>query len=154
MAAKIIGYIGLGNAGYPMAANLPKAGFNLIVMDADPTRAQKFAEEHNSAEVATEGQNAFKDVDVLITMLPNGKVVREALLGEQGYARGLKRGSVVVDTSSSSPFDTRSLGKELKELGVDLIDSPITQDHLHAIDTAGATLMIGCDSDEALGKAM
>lgn len=59
-----------------------------------------------------------------------------------------------MDTSSSSPFHTRSLGTALKELSIDLVDSPITQTHLHAIDTGGATLMIGSDSSAAIEKTM
>jgi 3-hydroxyisobutyrate dehydrogenase-like beta-hydroxyacid dehydrogenase len=61
---------------------------------------------------------------------------------------------VVIDTSSSSPFDTRELGAELKKLSIDLVDSPITQEQLHAIDTGGATLMVGCDSPNALEKVL
>jgi 3-hydroxyisobutyrate dehydrogenase-like beta-hydroxyacid dehydrogenase len=63
---------------------------------------------------------------------------------------------VVVDTSSSSPFHTRALGAELRKLDndIELVDSPITQTHLHAIDTAGATLMVGSDSPTAIEKAM
>lgn len=60
----------------------------------------------------------------------------------------------MVDTSSSSPSDTRALGEELKMISIDLVDSPITQRELHAIDTGGATLMVGCDSAEALDKVM
>jgi 3-hydroxyisobutyrate dehydrogenase-like beta-hydroxyacid dehydrogenase len=62
----------------------------------------------------------------------------------------------VVDTSSSSPFHTRSLGAHLAKLnnGIQLVDSPITQTHLHAIDNAGATMMVGSDSPAAIEKAM
>jgi len=137
-----------------MAANLPKAGFKLVVRDVDPEREKKFVKEFPDAKIAGEGEGAFKDVDVLITMLPHGKVVQEVLLGEQGVAKGLKPGTVVVDTSSSSPFDTMKLGKELKKLEIDLVDSPITQTHLHAIEEAGATLMIGSDSEAAIEKAL
>ena len=63
-------------------------------------------------------------------------------------------GSVVIDTSSSSPFDTRELGAVLGKLGIDLVDSPITQEYLHAIDTAGATLMVGSNSPSAIEKVM
>lgn len=59
----------------------------------------------------------------------------------------------MVDTSSSSPFDTRELGKDLQGLQIDLVDSPITQDYLHAVEEAGATLMIGSDSEAAIEKA-
>lgn len=60
----------------------------------------------------------------------------------------------MVDMSSSSPFDTRSLGDELAKLGVSLVDSPITQKELHAIDRGGATLMVGSDSEDALEKVL
>lgn len=60
----------------------------------------------------------------------------------------------MIDLSSSSPFDTRELGAELKKLSIDLVDSPITQEALHAIDQAGATLMVGSDSQTALDKAL
>lgn len=63
-------------------------------------------------------------------------------------------GSVVVDTSSSSPFDTRELGAELSKLSIDLVDSPITQEKLHMIDDGGATLMVGTDSPKAMEKAL
>ena len=64
------------------------------------------------------------------------------------------KGSVVIDTSSSSPFDTRELGAQLSKLSIDLVDSPITQEQLHAIDTGGATLMVGCNSSDALKKVL
>ena len=63
-------------------------------------------------------------------------------------------GTIVIDTSSSSPFDTRSLGKELKSHDLVLIDSPVTQKHLHDTDTGDATLMVGSDSAEAVTKVM
>lgn len=59
-----------------------------------------------------------------------------------------------MDMSSSSPFDTRSLNEELKAIGLPLIDAPITQTHLHAIRTGDATFMLGCDSPEAIDRAM
>lgn len=56
--------------------------------------------------------------------------------------------------SSSSPFDTRSLGVQLEKVSVDLVDSPITQKELHAIDKGGATLMVGCNSSAVLEKVL
>jgi 3-hydroxyisobutyrate dehydrogenase-like beta-hydroxyacid dehydrogenase len=92
---KTIGFIGLGNAGYHLAANLPRAGFNLVVFDADPSRARNFADENPSSVIASENdKNAWKEVDVLVTMLPNGKIVHDVLLGETGIARGLRPGKV------------------------------------------------------------
>ncbi|KAJ4301091.1 hypothetical protein N0V90_003181 [Kalmusia sp. IMI 367209] len=149
-----IGWIGLGNAGYPMASCLAKKGHRLLVRDADPARGIAFVEEYPKSRVATLDPDSFQNCEVVVTMLPNGRVVREVLLGEYGIAPHLKPGSAVIDTSSSSPFDTRALGLELSRLRVDLVDSPITQEQLHAIDRGGATLMVGAETPEILEKVM
>lgn len=152
---KTIGFIGLGHAGYHLAANLPKAGFDLVVHDADHSRALQFVSENPNSVVAGEhDENAWQDVNILITMLPNGKIVREVLFGEKGVVKALKRGAIVVDMSSSSPFDTQTLNLDLKARGLELIDAPVTQTHLHAIRTGDATFMLGCDSSEAVERAM
>jgi 3-hydroxyisobutyrate dehydrogenase-like beta-hydroxyacid dehydrogenase len=138
-----------------MAACLAKKGHRLIVRDTDPARGILFEADYPKCRVATLAKDCFSECDVVVTMLPNGKVVREVLLGEEyGIVGHLKSGTVVVDTSSSSPFDTRALGVDLKKLGIDLVDSPITQEQLHAIDTGGATLMVGCDEPKALEKVL
>ncbi|KAL2404111.1 hypothetical protein ABEF95_003049 [Exophiala dermatitidis] len=92
MSVKTVGYIGLGKAGASMASNLPRAGFNLVVRDADPAREQKFAQDNPNTVVAEAGPYGFRDCDVVVTMLPQGKVVREVVLGENGIAKGLKPG--------------------------------------------------------------
>ena len=90
---KTIGFIGLGNAGYHLAANLPRAGFNLVVRDADSSRALQFVNENlNSVVAGEDDEDAWKDVDVLVTMLPNGKVVRDVLVGDGGERKGIARG--------------------------------------------------------------
>lgn len=158
--AKTVGYIGLGNAGYPLASTLARAGYSLVVRDADPERAKRFAQEHNNAKAANDSPDAFSDVDVLVTMLPNGEIVRSVLLGSSdepgGMARQLKDGAVIVDTSSSSPFHTRETGRLLSELNpkLKLIDSPITQKYAFALAKGDATLMVGCSDPQALEIAM
>ncbi|KAK3621686.1 hypothetical protein LTR56_022653 [Elasticomyces elasticus] len=152
-----IGYIGLGNAGYPLASTLSKAGYPLIVRDADPGRAEQFHQENDNAQAAAEGDsNAFSEVDILVTMLPNGEVVRDVLLGTDGLATVLKDGAIIIDTSSSSPFHTRETAQLLSEINTSftLIDSPITQAYQHALAKGDATLMVGCSNPEALEKAM
>ncbi|EXJ59888.1 hypothetical protein A1O7_04035 [Cladophialophora yegresii CBS 114405] len=153
-SVKTVGYIGLGKAGASMASNIPRAGFQMIVRDADPEREKTFAQQNKNTTVAAPGAEGFKDVDVLVTMLPQGKVVREVVLGENGIAKALKRGTVIIDTSSSSPYDTQSLGRDLAELGLHLVDSPVTQAHLHDTDTGDATLMVGSDSKDAIDRAL
>ena len=93
MAVKTVGYIGLGKAGASMASNLPRSGFNLVVRDADPEREKEFAAANKNTVVAKEGPNAFADAVVIITTLPQGKVVREVVLGKNGIASGLKPGN-------------------------------------------------------------
>lgn len=90
---KTIGFIGLGNAGYHLAANLPRAGFNLIVRDADQSRAKSFVEQNKNSIVTSENdEEVWSKVDVLVTMLPNGKIVQGVLLGETGIAKHLRKG--------------------------------------------------------------
>jgi len=79
-------------------------------------------------------------------MLPQGKIVREVLLGPQGIASSLQPGTIIIDTSSSSPFDTQALGAELAEHDLTLVDAPITQTYMHATDAGESTFMVGCDS--------
>jgi 3-hydroxyisobutyrate dehydrogenase-like beta-hydroxyacid dehydrogenase len=103
---KTIGFVGLGNAGYHLAANLPRAGFNLVVRDADPSRTKKFVDENlKSATAGEKDGNAWKEVDALITMLPNGEIVRDVLLGEAGIAGHLRPGKI-------RHFKTRTPEKE------------------------------------------
>lgn len=95
MSVKTVGYIGLGKAGASMAANIPRAGFKLIVRDADPAREESFAKDNSNTTVAEKGEFGFKDCDVVVTMLPQGKVVRDVILGENGIAKGLKPGETL-----------------------------------------------------------
>lgn len=74
-----------------MASNLPKAGFDTYVSDIDHARAEKFASDYKCHAVKA-GSDGFKDVDVLITMLTDGNVVRDVLFGKNGIASTLKKG--------------------------------------------------------------
>jgi 3-hydroxyisobutyrate dehydrogenase-like beta-hydroxyacid dehydrogenase len=95
MSKPIVGWIGLGSAGYPMATCLAKKGYRLLVRDADPNRAANFVAEYTECKVAGSSSTGFQDCDAVVTMLPNGKVVRDVLLGEHGIALNLKRGMVL-----------------------------------------------------------
>jgi 3-hydroxyisobutyrate dehydrogenase-like beta-hydroxyacid dehydrogenase len=97
---KTVGYIGLGKAGASMASNIPRAGFHMVVRDADPERETTFAQQNKNTTVAGPGADGFKDVDVLVTMLPQGKVVREVVLGEGGIAKALKPGECSVPSTT------------------------------------------------------
>lgn len=87
-----VGWIGLGSAGYPMAACLGKKGYSLLIRDADPERAAEFVREYPKCKTAMPKADAFRDCGIVVTMLPNGRVVRDVLLDGDGIARHLKPG--------------------------------------------------------------
>jgi 3-hydroxyisobutyrate dehydrogenase len=145
-----IGFVGLGNMGRPMADNLLKAGFELAVADVDPRRlAGLGVKALLPASLAALGEMS----DLVITMLPDGKIVRKALLGEDGgndnVLDGLKPGALVVDMSSSAPVGTRTLGAELAERGIALVDAPVSGGVKRAIDGTLAIMVGGAEADIA-----
>ncbi|CAK4033109.1 2-hydroxy-3-oxopropionate reductase [Lecanosticta acicola] len=151
-AVRSVGYVGLGNAGFSMASNLPKAGYHLVVHDADEAKVERAASEWKNTTPSYGKPEAFADCEVIVTMLPQGKIVKEVLLGKDGIGRALRPGTIIIDTSSSSPFDTIALGKELAAHQLELVDSPITQTYMHATDFGQSTLMVGCDSPSTFSK--
>jgi 3-hydroxyisobutyrate dehydrogenase len=148
-----VGFVGLGQQGAPMAANLLAAGYDLIVRDADPERERRFVAAHGGR--GCDGDPAaLAEAGVLITMLPDGQAVRAALLGEDRIAARLRPGTIVVDTSSSDPYGTRELGGELADLGLVLLDSPVTRPEAVGEDTHRITFMVAGDDDEAIARVM
>jgi 3-hydroxyisobutyrate dehydrogenase-like beta-hydroxyacid dehydrogenase len=147
-----VGFVGLGQQGGPMAANLLAAGYDLIVRDADPERERRFVAAHGGR--GCDGDPAaLAEAGILITMLPNGQVVRDALLGEGGIASHLRPGTILIDTSSSDPYGTRELGRELADLGLVLLDSPVTRPEAVEEDTRRITFMVAGD-DDAIDRVM
>jgi len=124
---KRIGFIGMGNMGVPMAANLVRAGYEVTAYDIATERARNFAQAHAARaadSLAMLGQRA----DLIITMLPTGREVRHALLeAERGaLAATLRPGSFVVDMSSADPVGTRRLGADLAAYKIALVDAPVS----------------------------
>ena len=148
-----VGFVGLGQQGAPMAANLIAAGYRVIVRDVDLERERRVVAAHGcrgcNGDLA-----ALAEVDVLITMLPNGQVVREALRGEDRIASRLRPGTIIVDTSSSDPYGTRELGADLAADRLILLDSPVTRPEAVGEDTRRITFMVGGDDDGAIYRAM
>src|SRR5262249_36647870 len=77
-----VGLVGLGMMGWPMARNLVTAGYEVVVRDADPERQERFVAEHGG--VAADSPAAFGDTGVVVTMLPDDKVVRDVVLSWEG----------------------------------------------------------------------
>ena len=113
-----------------MAANLEKAGFALRSFDVNGTGNCRSARE------------AATGADVLITMVPDGKAVRKAVLAA---LPGLRPGAIVIDMSSSSPLDTKKLSLILKKKNISLLDAPVSGARAKAADGTLA-LMVGGDA--------
>jgi 3-hydroxyisobutyrate dehydrogenase len=139
-----IGFVGLGRMGQPMARNLARAGFTLALADANAAAVDALAGELKAERPATL-RALGAACRVVITMLPDGKIVREVLLaGPDALANGLARGAIVIDMSSSSPVGTRTLHAALAERGIALIDAPVSGGVKKAIDGSLA-IMVGGD---------
>jgi len=150
-----IGFIGLGNMGAPMSANVAKAGLPLTVFDLDPARCAAHAAKIGAAAASTLAELAAAS-DVIICMLPNGAIVREVVLGtsnaHSGVAAHLPAGALIIDMSSSVPAGTRELGAALASRGLTLMDAPVSGAVPRATD-ATLTLMVGTDDPAALQRA-
>jgi 3-hydroxyisobutyrate dehydrogenase len=124
-AATNVSFIGLGKMGWPMASNLAQAGFVLTVHDVSREVVEHFAAEYGARAAA--GPDDLAAADVIVTMLPTGVDVANALLdGDGAIGTALRPGTVVVDMSSADPVGTRVLGKRLAQCGVSLVDAPVS----------------------------
>lgn len=143
-----IGFIGLGIMGKPMAKNLIKAGYSLVVYDI-----HKAAVEELAALGAEEGFSA-KDIaeksEVIITMLPNSPQVKEVITGKNGILEGAKKGLIIIDMSSIAPIAAREVACIALEKGVEMIDAPVSGGEPKAID---GTLAIMVGGKEEVFKA-
>jgi 2-hydroxy-3-oxopropionate reductase len=138
--AETIGFIGLGIMGRPMAKNLLKAGFPLVVYDivaepVDDVVAAGAARGLSSKDVAARS-------DVIITMLPDGPEVESVVLGPEGVLEGARPGSLLIDMSSVSPLVAQKVGAACESRGVAFLDAPVSGGEPGAIN-ATLAIMVG-----------
>ena len=143
---KRVGFIGLGNMGTPMAANLKGGGHDVMAYDLAAERAQRFAQEH-AARATTSLAELAAHAEIAITMLPTGREVRDAVLEAQGgaFAANRRPGAIVVDMSSADPVGTRTLGGDLAKRGIALVDAPVSGG-VPGAKNATLAIMIGGDA--------
>ena len=147
MSTERIGLVGLGNMGKPMARHLIAKGYELAVFDLDRSLSDGFAAEIGATSAASLPALA-RTSDIIITMLPTGRVVRDVVTGENGLAAGLNPGGIIIDMSSSEPSGSRALADELEKNGIAFVDAPVSGGVPGAID-ATLTIMVGA-KDRAL----
>lgn len=147
-----IGFIGLGNMGAPMSANIAKAGFKLTVYDTDPALTTRHAADIG-ARAATSLADLGHNSDIVVTMLPNGAIVRQVILEDQGGLAGLLApGSLVVDMSSSEPIGSKQVAETLAGKGIHFIDAPVSGAVPRA-KSATLAIMVGADDHALVEKA-
>ena len=140
MANPIIGFIGLGIMGKPMARNLLKAGYTLVVHNRSRGAVEELSKE--GAQTAATAKEVAERTEILITMLPDSPDVELVCSAETGVFAGANRGMLLIDMSSISPIVSRKLAQEAEKQGMDMLDAPVSGGEAGAIN-ATLSIMIG-----------
>jgi len=133
-------FVGIGNMGWPMAARLIAAGFELKVSDVQASRAAEFAGQVGGVAIGNLPEAAAQS-DLVITMLPTSRQVADVVAAARA---GLKRGQLVVDMSSGAPAATRAIADDLATIGVSVVDAPVSGGVSRAV-TGELAIMTGGD---------
>ena len=158
--AEKVGFIGLGIMGRPMAKNLMEAGYELVVHNRSPEKAEELAKEGNATAAASPGQVA-QACDIVITMLPDSPDVEAVVAGEGGVLEGIRDGALLVDMSTISPVVTKELSEKVREKGASMLDAPVSGGDVGAIEGALSIMVGGSEEDferarplfDVMGKA-
>ncbi|PPT96826.1 3-hydroxyisobutyrate dehydrogenase [Xanthomonas arboricola pv. guizotiae] len=119
-----IAFIGLGNMGGPMAANLSKAGHQLRVFDLVPAALD--AAVAAGAHAASSAHDTLADAEIVISMLPASRHVEALYLGEAGILAQIPEGALVIDCSTIAPASARKLAAEAQARGLAVLDAPVS----------------------------
>ena len=138
-----VAFLGLGIMGWPMAANLARAGIELSVWTRTGEKAERFAAEHGARAAATPAE-AAEGAGTAISMVVDAPEVESVLLGEAGAAGTLAPGGLCVDMSTIAPTAALRIGGRLRERGLALVDAPVTGSRPRAEDGTLA-IMVGAE---------
>lgn len=140
-----VGFIGLGNMGGPMAANLLKAGFEVTAFDLSPDACA--AAEQQGASIADSAETAASGRDFVVSMLPAGKHVAGVYLGDQGLLARLDRSTTMLDCSTIDAQTAREVGEAAAARGIGFLDAPVSGGVAAA---QAGTLAFMCGGDAAV----
>ncbi len=118
-----VGYVGLGTMGGALARRLLLSR-PLTVFDTNAETVRDF--EPIGAAPAPDAASLARQCDVIMMCVPTSAVVREAIFGAHGLAEGLSPGTVIIDQTTGNPSETRAISRDLGELGVTMIDAPVS----------------------------
>jgi 2-hydroxy-3-oxopropionate reductase len=133
-----IGFIGLGIMGSHMARNLIKGGHSLVVNGKFPVPEDL----SKQATVVADSTAVAQASDIVILMVPDTPDVQKVLFADDGVAKGLSAGKLVIDMSSISPIETQEFAKQINALGCDYLDAPVSGGEVGARE-ATLTIMVG-----------
>ena len=150
MNKPIIGFIGLGIMGKPMARNLIKTGYALIVHNRSRGAVDELTRE--GAQAAADAKEVAGRTEIVITMLPDSPDVDLVYAGENGIFSALKSGTLLIDMSTISPAIARKLADEAQRRGCAMLDAPVSGGEAGAI-SASLSIMIG-GAPAAVERAM
>ena len=137
-----VGFVGLGRMGRPMASNLCRKGFRLLVNDVNPAAMEELAQ--LQARPCASVAEVAAGSDVVVTMLPDSKVVREVLTVAEGVFAHARPGTVILDMSTIDPDTTDALAAEARARGLGFVDAPVGRLASHA-DRGESLFMVGGD---------
>ena len=148
MKSKKIGFIGLGSMGRPMAANIVKADYPVKVFDVCEGPLVALGE--MGARIAGNTREVGEGSDTVVVMVPGYSQMKEAVLPPDGVLSGMSRDSTLIITSTLSPAEVMAVEKAARQLGVSLIDSPVSGGYARAAEGT-LTFMVGGD-DEVVSR--
>lgn len=145
-----LGVIGLGKMGKPMVRRLLQAGHVVIVANRSQAPVRELAS--LGARRASSAAELASQADIVVTSLPDSSTVESICLGEHGIREGARRGSLLIDTSTIHPETTRHIAASLPEVGMEMLDAPVSGGEPGAI--AGTlSIMVG-GSEDAFHRAL
>jgi 4-hydroxybutyrate dehydrogenase/sulfolactaldehyde 3-reductase len=140
-----IGFIGLGRMGRPMASNLCKKGFELLVYDVNPQALAAFGQSHSKSAASI--ADIARGCDIVITMLPSSAHVEAVVLGPDGLLAGGRPGQLIMDMSTIDPHTTDSLAEHASKQGMSVVDAPVGRLASHA-DRGESLFMVGASAKD------
>ena len=148
-----IGFIGLGKMGLPMALNLCRAGYEVLVCSRNPESARQ-VEELGGRRAASYADLA-READVVITIVPADREIEELYLSENGLLENMRDGTVCIDMTSALGSTMRRLQERVLAMGKDIrvVDAPVSGGVAGAV-SGKLTIMVGCESRELLEQVL
>ena len=150
---KKIGFIGLGKMGLPMAQNLCRAGFPVTVCSRKPESAKAVTD--LGGKVAESYAALARESEIIITIVPADKEIKELYLGENGLLANMPDGGICIDMTSATGGTMLLLQDAVKEMGKDIriVDAPVSGGVAGA-QNGKLTIMVGCGSEELFNECM